>query len=50
MNKTNHMHKSDLLRTLIAVLALTPLTAQQAKADKPTKPNIIFILADDLGY
>src|SRR6266508_1891098 len=32
------------------VLALLSPLAAQASAQKPRKPNIIFILADDLGY
>jgi hypothetical protein len=39
------------IRTLLATLLLAPLVAlHAADAPKPaTKPNIIFILADDLG-
>lgn len=34
---------------LLAVLLLAPLTAARA-ADAPAKPNILYILADDMGY
>ena len=33
-----------------AVLLLAPLAARQAAAAEALKPNIVFILADDLGY
>src|SRR4051812_32909824 len=38
-------------RTLVAflALALAPLAAAYA-ADGPVKPNIVFILMDDMGY
>ena len=37
--------------TLITALLLAPLaTVHAADAPKPTKPNLVFILADDLGY
>lgn len=36
--------------TLLAVLLLTPLAALNAADAKPTKPNILIILADDMGY
>lgn len=44
------MHKTALLPALAAAIAFSPLTAQVAGAEERTKPNIIFILADDLGY
>ena len=34
---------------LIVVLLLTPIAALRAAAPSAQKPNIIFILADDLG-
>jgi arylsulfatase A len=36
--------------TLLTTLALTPLALLSAEKVKPLKPNIIVILADDLGY
>ena len=38
--------------TLLTALVLAPLAAFHAAeaAESPTKPNIVFILADDLGY
>jgi hypothetical protein len=36
--------------TLLTTLALTPLALQATEKVKPVKPNIIVILADDLGY
>jgi arylsulfatase A len=38
--------------TLLTALVLAPLAALHAAeaAESPTKPNLVFILADDLGY
>ena len=36
--------------TLLTTLLLTPLASQAADTPKQAKPNIIIILADDLGY
>ena len=36
--------------TLLTTIALTPLALAAADAPKQAKPNIIIILADDLGY
>ncbi|MGV3486509.1 MAG: sulfatase-like hydrolase/transferase, partial [Planctomycetaceae bacterium] len=41
-----------LIRTAFVLTALTalPLTTAQAADTPAKKPNIIFIMADDLGY
>jgi arylsulfatase A-like enzyme len=49
------MRPGDLIKALVIFLVplsfVTPLTAASPKeAAPPRKPNIIFILADDLGY
>ena len=36
--------------TLLAVLLLSPLAALPAAPAAAQKPNIVYILADDLGY
>ena len=40
----------DLRRLLPAALLLVVLTASRAEATPPIQPNIIVILADDMGY
>ena len=37
-------------RAAVAIVALVPAVAPTLRADPPAKPNIVFILADDLGY
>ena len=39
-----------LLSDLVAALAVLGLVAEIGRAEPPRQPNIIFILADDLGY
>ena len=36
--------------TLLTTLLLAPLAALQAAERKPAKPNILLMVADDLGY
>ena len=38
------------LRVLLALLMAAPLSLSRAAERKPDKPNIVYILADDLGY
>ena len=38
------------LQLLVAALLLAPLTGLYAADTAPTKPNVIFILAGDIGY
>jgi arylsulfatase A-like enzyme len=45
MNRTT----KRILPSFAIILLLTPLAATQAADSKPTKPNILIILADDLG-
>lgn len=44
-NLTTH-----LLAILVALLSAFPTMAQAADAQKPAKPNIVLIFADDLGW
>ncbi|HEY1380969.1 MAG TPA: arylsulfatase [Gemmataceae bacterium] len=39
-----------MMRRTVPVVALLGLAAVAPAADAPVKPNIVFILADDLGY
>ncbi|MFY8222966.1 MAG: sulfatase-like hydrolase/transferase [Pirellulales bacterium] len=42
--------KSRSLGTLLAVAWLWAIAAVPARADEPARPNVVFILADDLGW
>ncbi|MGB0744626.1 MAG: sulfatase-like hydrolase/transferase [Opitutales bacterium] len=42
--------KNSCLIPVIAILCLAILPASQASTETPPKPNIIFILTDDLGF
>src|SRR5439155_17261068 len=42
--------RSHLLLTLTALLLAPVVTLYAADPAKPTKPNILVIVADDLGY
>jgi len=44
------MNHTKQIAGVIAALLLAPLAVMHAAENKPTKPNIVFILADDLGY
>ncbi len=49
------MRRRDFLKSTALVAAGAPFLAAEpkharAEGDKPTRPNIIYILADDLGY
>ena len=49
MTKANYRKTAVLSGTLLATVSCAT-AAEEAKAVKATKPNIIYILADDLGY
>lgn len=44
------MKESSLIYTGLAALALLPLNNNVSAQGRSSKPNIIFIMADDLGY
>src|SRR5437660_5482376 len=44
------MHRVAVILLASLSTLLTISEAQRSRADTPTKPNVIFILADDLGY
>ena len=52
----NSLSRRKFLRTLLSflmvavALTLTACSAKSKKEESNTKPNIIFIMADDLGY
>ncbi|HSH19715.1 MAG TPA: sulfatase-like hydrolase/transferase [Draconibacterium sp.] len=46
MNCTN----TQILRTIIFILAFSNLSCSQPPQETNQKPNIVFILADDMGY
>lgn len=49
-NGKEHMNSALILVVSVAALPLSPLAAPHAaELAKPSKPNIVFILADDLG-
>src|SRR4051812_32800055 len=51
MNRTQHnLFRRILCCALLVVWASVAIGAASASRSTPSKPNIIFILADDLGY
>ncbi len=46
----NLPHRIATLTTLVGAALLMPLGPSKAYADPPRRPNILFILADDLGF
>jgi len=39
-----------MILLILTALLLAPLTTLHAADDKPSKPNIVFIFADDWGW
>jgi len=46
---TTHPHEFAMTRLILSVLTAVLLTSA-ARAEEPKRPNVVFILADDLGW
>ena len=46
----HQIHKTSLLVTLVTVLALIQFHEEPVCAEQATRPNIVLIMADDLGF
>ncbi len=47
---TKSFTKKILQMFMVATLSFSPLSSALAEGEQRTKPNIIYILADDAGY